>query len=144
MKPWHIIFLCLLAAAFYLFSYSSSSSSISLTGSRSLKMSLPHHRNRYPEAKVTLCIYILLVIGKINFQDGNSFSNNGKFKNWGWNWTQVVDEGWQSSSGKGSMGMGIKYSRSKEIMDEDEVVNYHIDYHGVTTHPTPTPKHPKP
>ena len=21
---------------------------------------------------------------------------------------------------------------------------YHIDYHGVTTHPTPTPKHPKP
>ena len=21
---------------------------------------------------------------------------------------------------------------------------YHIDYHGVMTHPTPTPKHPKP
>ncbi|XWS24660.1 hypothetical protein CRYUN_Cryun27aG0001400 [Craigia yunnanensis] len=103
MKPWHIIFLCLLTAAFYLFF----SSSISLAGSRSLKMSLPHHKNRYPEAK-------------------------------------VVDDGWQSS-GKGSMGMGLKYSRSKEKMDEDEDdVNYHIDYHGVTTHPTPTPKHPKP
>ncbi|KAI9191549.1 hypothetical protein LWI28_009879 [Acer negundo] len=26
---------------------------------------------------------------------------------------------------------------------DDETV-YHIDYHGVTTHPNPTPKHPKP
>ncbi|CAK9157513.1 unnamed protein product [Ilex paraguariensis] len=25
----------------------------------------------------------------------------------------------------------------------DELL-YHIDYHGVTTHPTPTPKHPRP
>lgn len=25
----------------------------------------------------------------------------------------------------------------------DELV-YHVDYHGVTTHPTPTPRHPKP
>ncbi|KAK1550093.1 hypothetical protein Q3G72_013513 [Acer saccharum] len=28
-------------------------------------------------------------------------------------------------------------------VDDDETV-YQIDYHGVTTHPNPTPKHPKP
>jgi hypothetical protein len=27
--------------------------------------------------------------------------------------------------------------------NSDELV-YHVDYHGVTTHPTPTPRHPKP
>ncbi|KAK1323001.1 hypothetical protein QJS10_CPA02g01531 [Acorus calamus] len=27
--------------------------------------------------------------------------------------------------------------------DEEEVI-YHIDYHGVKTHPNPLPKHPKP
>ncbi|KAK9697168.1 hypothetical protein RND81_08G019200 [Saponaria officinalis] len=28
-----------------------------------------------------------------------------------------------------------------DAVDNDELV-YHIDYHGVTTHPAPTPKHP--
>ncbi|GMI83026.1 hypothetical protein HRI_001971900 [Hibiscus trionum] len=39
------------------------------------------------------------------------------------------------------------YLNAKVALDEsddDEIVNYHTDYHGVTTHPTPTPKHPKP
>ncbi|XWS22012.1 hypothetical protein CRYUN_Cryun30bG0107000 [Craigia yunnanensis] len=112
MKPWHtiLLLLCLLASAFYLFSSSSSfSSSNYLTGRRSLTISLPLQKSRYPKEK-------------------------------------VVDEGWQSSR-KGSMW--LKYSRRKENMDEkeeDKVVNFHIDYHGVTTHPTPTPtpKHPIP
>ncbi|KAE8682314.1 hypothetical protein F3Y22_tig00111272pilonHSYRG00081 [Hibiscus syriacus] len=28
--------------------------------------------------------------------------------------------------------------------DDDQTINYHIDYHEVATHPTPTPKHPMP
>lgn len=32
---------------------------------------------------------------------------------------------------------------SASVDDERELV-YHVDYHGVTTHPDPTPKHPKP
>ncbi|KAL8149449.1 hypothetical protein AgCh_006455 [Apium graveolens] len=32
---------------------------------------------------------------------------------------------------------------SARVEDEQELV-YHVDYHGVTTHPNPTPKHPKP
>lgn len=32
---------------------------------------------------------------------------------------------------------------SASVADEQELV-YHVDYHGVTTHPNPTPKHPKP
>ncbi|KAJ4709197.1 Solute carrier family 13 member 3 [Melia azedarach] len=35
----------------------------------------------------------------------------------------------------------VKYATSNDSFDE---IVYHIDYHGVTTHPTPTPKHPKP
>ncbi|KAL4280459.1 hypothetical protein GQ457_03G031470 [Hibiscus cannabinus] len=38
----------------------------------------------------------------------------------------------------------VALEESNEHMDDDEIVNYHTDYHGVTTHPTPTPKHPKP
>lgn len=33
-------------------------------------------------------------------------------------------------------------SRHEEGLEEELV--YHIDYHGVMTHPTPTPKHPTP
>lgn len=40
----------------------------------------------------------------------------------------------------------VKYASGGENLDEQLV--YHIDYHGVTTHPAPTipkyPKHPKP
>ncbi|OVA13032.1 hypothetical protein BVC80_8947g13 [Macleaya cordata] len=28
--------------------------------------------------------------------------------------------------------------------DNEEELVYHVDYHGVSTHPTPTPKHPTP
>ncbi|GLT36055.1 hypothetical protein SLA2020_104600 [Shorea laevis] len=37
--------------------------------------------------------------------------------------------------------VALQYSRSHD--DSDELV-YHTDYHGVTTHPTPIPRHPKP
>lgn len=37
--------------------------------------------------------------------------------------------------------VSLKYTT--RIDDSDQLV-YHIDYHGVTTHPTPTPKHPRP
>ncbi|RZC71169.1 hypothetical protein C5167_034357 [Papaver somniferum] len=31
-----------------------------------------------------------------------------------------------------------------EAEDNGEELVYHVDYHGVSTHPTPTPKHPRP
>ncbi|KAI3863005.1 hypothetical protein MKX03_023560 [Papaver bracteatum] len=31
-----------------------------------------------------------------------------------------------------------------EADDNGEELVYHVDYHGVSTHPTPTPKHPRP
>ncbi|MCL7031897.1 hypothetical protein MKW94_002281 [Papaver nudicaule] len=31
-----------------------------------------------------------------------------------------------------------------EADDNGEDLVYHVDYHGVSTHPTPTPKHPRP
>lgn len=37
--------------------------------------------------------------------------------------------------------MPSKYEKSDKKLDE---LVYNMDYHGVTTHPTPTPKHPKP
>ncbi|XVE70300.1 hypothetical protein DITRI_Ditri10aG0061300 [Diplodiscus trichospermus] len=119
-KPnWHIIFLCLLTVSFCIFS-SSSSSSISLTGRKlAVKlMSLPHLNNRYRKPKVV----------------------------------EEAGFGWQSSQKASSMAMQQQqqqqYSINDERIDEDDddevVHNYHIDYHGVTTHPTPTPKHPLP
>lgn len=47
--------------------------------------------------------------------------------------TQAIDDKTKQST--------VKYAASTN--DYDEIV-YHIDYHGVTTHPTPTPRHPKP
>lgn len=34
-------------------------------------------------------------------------------------------------------------TQNSNNLDAEDIV-YHIDYHGATTHPTPTPKHPKP
>ncbi|KAG6698657.1 hypothetical protein I3843_08G030300 [Carya illinoinensis] len=36
--------------------------------------------------------------------------------------------------------VAFKSTSSRDNLDE---IVYHIDYHGVTTHPTPTPKQPK-
>ncbi|GMP36654.1 hypothetical protein CsSME_00008712 [Camellia sinensis var. sinensis] len=36
------------------------------------------------------------------------------------------------------------FSRGEEDSKEEDSEEYHTDYHGVSTHPTPTPKHPKP
>ncbi|OMO77613.1 hypothetical protein COLO4_25057 [Corchorus olitorius] len=92
MKSWHFILLsCLFTAV--------------LRSVRELKMSLPDHKNRLPEAK------------------------------------GLVDEALQSLE-KGSNAV-IDSRRHSNSNNMDELV-YHIDYHGVTTHPTPTPKHPKP
>ena len=33
--------------------------------------------------------------------------------------------------------------QNESASNEEELV-YHTDYHGVTTHPNPNPKHPKP
>ncbi|KAL3532765.1 hypothetical protein ACH5RR_006286 [Cinchona calisaya] len=56
---------------------------------------------------------------------------------------------------KQAAGRGVKstnqensnaYSTEKQNSSSKDVedIVYHIDYHGATTHPTPTPKHPKP
>lgn len=37
----------------------------------------------------------------------------------------------------------VAFKRTTSGGNSDEIV-YHIDYRGVTTHPTPTPKQPKP
>ncbi|KAF8400254.1 hypothetical protein HHK36_013551 [Tetracentron sinense] len=44
---------------------------------------------------------------------------------------------------------GIMRSKIQGVSEEGDHQNgdqllYQVDYHGVTTHPTPTPKHPKP
>jgi hypothetical protein len=58
-----------------------------------------------------------------------------------WVYKMQVDEKMKGSTvQEGSMALTRTSSREK--LDHELV--YHIDYHGVTTHPTPTPKHPKP
>ncbi|RVW76685.1 uncharacterized protein LOC100852603 [Vitis vinifera] len=37
--------------------------------------------------------------------------------------------------------IAVEHRSSSKNLEE---IVYHIDYHGVMTHPTPTPKHPKP
>lgn len=54
-------------------------------------------------------------------------------------WMQVAEEMKGSNVQDGLMA--VKGRRREDNLDE---LVYHIDYHGVTTHPTPTPKHPKP
>ncbi|XP_021300018.1 uncharacterized protein LOC110428503 isoform X2 [Herrania umbratica] len=52
----------------------------------------------------------------------------------------AVDVALQSAA---TDSMALRYSRSHSNDNMEDLV-YYIDYHGVTTHPTPTPKHPKP
>ncbi|KAK4757285.1 hypothetical protein SAY87_007412 [Trapa incisa] len=52
---------------------------------------------------------------------------------------QEETKGWKAIAG----GSGPNIPRRSGIDNLDDLV-YHTDYHGVTTHPTPTPKHPKP
>ncbi|KAK9099879.1 hypothetical protein Scep_023309 [Stephania cephalantha] len=35
-------------------------------------------------------------------------------------------------------------NQDNETSEDGEELVYHVDYHGVSTHPTPTPKHPRP
>lgn len=53
---------------------------------------------------------------------------------------QVDEEKKGSTVQEGSKA--LTRTSSGENLDHELV--YHTDYHGVTTHPTPTPKHPKP
>ncbi|WCJ42186.1 hypothetical protein M5689_023009 [Euphorbia peplus] len=39
----------------------------------------------------------------------------------------------------------VEFPREQEPLSSDDLETvYHIDYNGVTTHPIPTPKHPRP
>lgn len=51
---------------------------------------------------------------------------------------QVIDEDSKTSTDEES-ATGNEHGSSSDTIDE---VVYQIDYHGVTTHPSPTPKHP--
>lgn len=53
---------------------------------------------------------------------------------------QVTDEDLKTSISE-EISTENKHEKSGDSIDE---VVYHIDYHGVTTHPTPTPRHPRP
>ncbi|KAK3221210.1 hypothetical protein Dsin_008235 [Dipteronia sinensis] len=55
---------------------------------------------------------------------------------------QVNDDNDDDDERKQSRVVGGDAAADK--VDNDEETVYHIDYHGVTTHPNPTPKHPKP
>ncbi|RXH71432.1 hypothetical protein DVH24_018787 [Malus domestica] len=55
---------------------------------------------------------------------------------------KVVDGDRESETSKfREIPVVIKHSNSNSDLDE---LVYHIDYHGVTTHPNPTPRHPTP
>ncbi|KAB2620470.1 hypothetical protein D8674_037498 [Pyrus ussuriensis x Pyrus communis] len=55
---------------------------------------------------------------------------------------KVVDGDGESETSKfQEIPVVINFSNSKSDLDE---LVYHIDYHGVTTHPNPTPRHPTP
>ncbi|KAL9224290.1 hypothetical protein vseg_000342 [Gypsophila vaccaria] len=51
------------------------------------------------------------------------------------------DVGQQHSIDNGGYDRVEPMKVADEAVDNDELV-YHTDYHGVTTHPAPTPKHP--
>lgn len=53
---------------------------------------------------------------------------------------QVVETEWQKADSKGAAAGQIK---TDEAGDGDELI-YHVDYHGISTHPYPSPKHPRP
>lgn len=53
---------------------------------------------------------------------------------------QVVETEWQKADSKGTAAGQIK---TDEAGDGDELI-YHVDYHGISTHPYPSPKHPRP
>lgn len=54
----------------------------------------------------------------------------------------MIDAETKQSKDADGCSMAKEYKTTTNNMDDDIV--YHIDYHGVTTHPTPNPKHPKP
>lgn len=54
--------------------------------------------------------------------------------------TKVLDEKPEQATIKEDSRQ-LAYPSSTDNLDD---LVYHVDYHGVTTHPTPTPKHPKP
>ena len=53
---------------------------------------------------------------------------------------QVTGEDWKKPTAEGN-SMTVKHGNRDNNLDE---LVYHTDYHGATTHPTPTPKHPMP
>ncbi|KAJ7979369.1 putative Transmembrane protein [Quillaja saponaria] len=53
---------------------------------------------------------------------------------------KVAGEAMKSATNKEG-STTLEYARSIEKLDD---LVYHTDYHGVTTHPNPTPRHPTP
>ncbi|KAJ0090711.1 hypothetical protein Patl1_14135 [Pistacia atlantica] len=54
---------------------------------------------------------------------------------------KVIDDEAKQSKDQDGCSTAMEYEATANHLED---IVYHIDYHGVTTHPTPTPKHPKP
>ncbi|CDP03014.1 unnamed protein product [Coffea canephora] len=104
--------------------------------------------------------YLLIVAITAVCEDANpSSSSSSSSRKWSVSYkSQQGIQNLKGSSYVGSVeqaaGRGAKPSNQESeaySMEPDnssnmdvEDIAYHIDYHGATTHPTPTPKHPKP
>ncbi|KAJ6912982.1 hypothetical protein NC651_015453 [Populus alba x Populus x berolinensis] len=147
MKLLHLLLLVMLTTAFYFFSQNISSSSspsmFFLTGRRSMReqrsmseqrMSSVTLRDEHENIKVfklhhvvpNSSVHVLIL----------SLSVPGSNKAYG----LVLDEKTEQATIKEDSRQ-LEYPSSSDNIDD---LVYHVDYHGVSTHPTPTPKHPKP
>lgn len=139
MKSLHFIFFCMITISVSFFSKSTGSSAASTfySGRRTLievPIASPNHKNPFHKTQVT---------GRgRKKKKKKTFTSRSSYLQIMWsimdNWVewcemQAIDDKTKQST--------VKYAASTN--DYDEIV-YHIDYHGVTTHPTPTPRHPKP
>ncbi|KAI8017391.1 hypothetical protein LOK49_LG04G00210 [Camellia lanceoleosa] len=114
MKPWGVVFLWLIASALVFVSKCSISSSSS---------------SHVP---------LMFLPGSLPIRELSASSfNQHQYRK-----IQVVREERNREEKGGSKA--TDFSRDEEDSKEDDSEEYHIDYHGVSTHPTPTPKHPKP
>ncbi|RVW26165.1 hypothetical protein CK203_109160 [Vitis vinifera] len=95
-------------------------------------------------ATASYVFYQHFSIASLNFLPGRrhvrelsmSFSNpKHEYQN-----IQDVDEEMKRSTMQED-SIAVQHRSSSENSEENV---YHIDYHGVKTHPTPTPKHPQP
>ncbi|XP_047324034.1 uncharacterized protein LOC124927625 [Impatiens glandulifera] len=114
MKASTLIYISLVLATCVLFFSSKFSSSLSY-----------HSKEQQPQGDLILT-YPIKEQGGLNSDQKSS---------------KVIKEEMIKSRKGGLLGRKVRVT-----MEDDEIedLTYHIDYHGVTTHPTPTPKHPQP